>query len=145
MGGTLPAAVRASEIETDRARHILAIVYGANTFGAVLGVVFSTFYLLEHLGNHATLWIACALNVLIALVAFGISRFMPVNRSASGEVDKAAPEEIATQTPLGVVCSEQPRQSGSFSCSWNWSGIACSLHCSAVRLLPLALSLPSRS
>ena len=103
MGGTLPAAVRASEIETDRARHILAIVYGANTFGAVLGVVFSTFYLLEHLGNHATLWTACALNVLIALVAFGISRFMPVNRSASGEVDKAAPEEIATQTPLGVV------------------------------------------
>src|SRR5207247_7082792 len=52
MGGTLPAAGRAVETETDVSRRRLALIYGTNTLGAVAGVVLATFYFLEHLGNH---------------------------------------------------------------------------------------------
>jgi spermidine synthase len=74
MGGTLPAAGRAVESETDVSRRRLALIYGTNTLGAVAGVVFSTFYLLEHFGNRATLWLACGVNLLVALAALALSR-----------------------------------------------------------------------
>ena len=43
MGGTLPAAGRAVETADDVRRSKLAIIYGANTLGAVAGVLLSTF------------------------------------------------------------------------------------------------------
>jgi hypothetical protein len=74
MGGTLPAAGRAVETADDVRHFNLAVIYGANTLGAVLGVLLSTFYLLEQLGNRNTLWVACAANVVVALAAMAVSR-----------------------------------------------------------------------
>lgn len=74
MGGTLPAAARAVAAQQDSRRRSLALLYGFNTLGAVLGAGVSTFYLLEHLGNRATLWLACLLNVGIAGAAFVLAR-----------------------------------------------------------------------
>jgi hypothetical protein len=62
MGGTLPAAVRAAQRDRDAGRRGAALLYGMNTVGAVAGTLLATFVLLEHLGNRATLWSACALN-----------------------------------------------------------------------------------
>ena len=39
MGGTLPAASRAVETRADANRRRLAVLYGANTLGAVAGVI----------------------------------------------------------------------------------------------------------
>jgi len=47
MGGTLPAAARATEIAADRGRRRVALLYGFNTLGAVIGVSLATFCLLE--------------------------------------------------------------------------------------------------
>jgi spermidine synthase len=69
MGGTLPAATRAVETEEDQGRRLLALLYGANTLGAVAGTLLSTFYLLEALGTRWTLWVACVLNALVGLAA----------------------------------------------------------------------------
>ncbi len=69
MGGTLPAAARAATLEQDRARADTALLYGTNTFGAVLGVVVSTFFLLEQYGIRLTLYIACALNLVVVIAA----------------------------------------------------------------------------
>lgn len=69
MGGTLPAAVRAVETEEDRGRRLLALLYGANTLGAVAGTLLSTFTLLEALGTRGTLWAGCAVNALVGLAA----------------------------------------------------------------------------
>lgn len=69
MGGTLPAAARAATPENDRARTDTALLYGSNTFGAVLGVVVSTFFLLEQFGIRLTLYIACALNLIVVIAA----------------------------------------------------------------------------
>ncbi len=77
MGGTLPAAARAALREEDLGRRSLALLYGCNTLGAVTGAALSTFWLVEHFGNRQTLWLACALNVLVALVARALGRAMP--------------------------------------------------------------------
>jgi spermidine synthase len=77
MGGTLPAAAEAVEGEGDDGRRRLAVLYGANTLGAVVGTLLSTFALLEILGTRRMLWSACLLNALVALIARNIARRMP--------------------------------------------------------------------
>lgn len=74
MGGTLPAAARAVADASDVARARVALLFGLNTLGAVSGVLLSTFVLLEVYGNRHTLWLACLLNVLVALFARSWSR-----------------------------------------------------------------------
>jgi len=74
MGGTLPAAARAVTHAADVRRQDLAVLYAVNTLGAVAGCVFSTFFLLELFGTQATLWLAAAFNLLIAVVARAIDR-----------------------------------------------------------------------
>lgn len=74
MGGTLPAAVRAVTVDGDRQRRGAAVLYGANTFGAVIGAFGSTFYVVQHLGTRNTLWAACLLNAVTACTAFAMSR-----------------------------------------------------------------------
>ena len=69
MGGTLPAAVRAVQTESDPRRRRSALLYSANTFGAVAGAFLATFLLLEALGNRQTLWLACTVNAAVALAA----------------------------------------------------------------------------
>ncbi|MBU2490361.1 MAG: fused MFS/spermidine synthase [Proteobacteria bacterium] len=69
MGGTLPAAGRAVETPTDPGRRRIAVLYGVNTLGAVLGALAATFFMLEILGTRRTIWFACLLNGLVALFA----------------------------------------------------------------------------
>lgn len=69
MGGTLPAAARAITAAADTRRSGTALLYGANTVGAVLGTSVATFVLLERYGNRWTLWLACGLNIIVALLA----------------------------------------------------------------------------
>ena len=74
MGGTLPAAARAAVSFEDVQRRAVGLVYGANTLGAVTGAAIGTFYCFENFGNRLTLWIAAALNVLIAMTALYVSK-----------------------------------------------------------------------
>lgn len=90
MGGTLPAAARAAETPDDVRRRALAVLYGVNTLGAVAGATLSTFFLFEVFGTQTTLWLACLLNALIAIVARVVSRNLPEDESA--EAPAATPE-----------------------------------------------------
>ncbi|HKP62144.1 MAG TPA: fused MFS/spermidine synthase [Polyangiales bacterium] len=74
MGGTLPAIARAIETDQDRARRGVALMYGLNTLGAVGGSALSTFVLLERLGSRNCLYVACGLNLAIALIARTVAR-----------------------------------------------------------------------
>src|SRR5258708_27219325 len=74
MGGTLPAAARAVTHSRDLRRQDLATLYALNTLGAVAGCVLATFVLLEVYGTRATLWLAAAINILIAVIARVIER-----------------------------------------------------------------------
>ncbi|HEV3140916.1 MAG TPA: fused MFS/spermidine synthase, partial [Vicinamibacterales bacterium] len=73
MGGTLPAAARAVTLDTDVRRQSVALLYGFNTIGAVAGCLLSTFWMLEIFGTRQTLWLAAAINLLIAFAARNIA------------------------------------------------------------------------
>jgi spermidine synthase len=74
MGGTLPAAGRAVETAQDANRRNMAVLYGLNTLGAVLGASFATFYMLEIFGTRNTVWLAALLNMLVAVFARKMAR-----------------------------------------------------------------------
>ena len=97
-GGTLPAAARAVQFEADRRRRGLAVLYGVNTLGAVAGAVAATFALLEMFGTRGTLWLACLLNLLIAVLARAVS-FSKVAEAEAGPTP-AEPEPAAVPAPL---------------------------------------------
>jgi spermidine synthase len=97
MGATLPAAARAITTQHDQQRSGLGLIYGLNTLGAVLGVVLSTFWMLEQFGGRATLWFACAVNLTIAGCAWLEDRAnVPSKRDLSAK-RKVTPTPVATE------------------------------------------------
>ncbi len=114
MGGTLPAAARAIETDTDQGRRHLALLYGMNTLGAVLGVALSTFFLLELLGNRLTLWLGCLLNAFAGLAALTLSNQAMFAPEARQQKHRSGPQpgvglvpgsEKAIPSPLILVAS----------------------------------------
>jgi spermidine synthase len=95
MGGTLPAAARAVTPEGDAGRRDVAALYALNTLGAVAGCVAATFVLLEAVGTRQTLWLAAAVNLLIAVCARALDR----RTAAPAEV----PAVAAASTPAASV------------------------------------------
>ena len=93
MGGTLPAAAREVEGTGDVRRRATALLYGANTLGAVAGALAATFYGFERLGNRGTLLAACAANLAVALVAWLLSRrsALAIVKTPAAEAAPAAP------------------------------------------------------
>lgn len=73
MGGTLPAAARAVELASDAGRRRTALLYGANTLGALCGALLTTFFALEWLGVRQTVWAASGLNLLVAAMAYALA------------------------------------------------------------------------
>ncbi|MBM4361813.1 MAG: fused MFS/spermidine synthase, partial [Deltaproteobacteria bacterium] len=95
MGGTLPAAARAVEVDDDAARGRLALLYGVNTLGAVAGSVAGTFLLFELLGTRSTLLAAALVNLLVGVVARGLGR-------------RAAPLPVAPKEAAAFADPERP-------------------------------------
>src|SRR5688572_16874055 len=100
MGGTLPAAARAATRATDVRRQDLAAVYALNTLGAVAGCLVATFWLLELLGTHNTIWLAAAVNGVIASVALVIGRaFGEIRREEIRHEEEVRHEVAVRPTP----------------------------------------------
>ena len=84
MGGTLPAAARAVTRAGDARRQDVAVLYALNTLGAVVGCIVSTFWMLEIFGTRRTLWLAAAINILVAVVARQVDRSWADRSGGSG-------------------------------------------------------------
>jgi spermidine synthase/MFS family permease len=98
MGGSLPAASKAVETEADVGRRRLAVLYGVNTLGAVTGAFFATFFLLEVCGTRQTLWLACLVNLLVAIAARLLARALPnADQPVTGE------EQLLTSVPAAFA------------------------------------------
>ena len=111
MGGVLPAAVRAVTGPEDRTRRGAAIMYGANTLGAVTGAMLATFWLLPALGTRTTLWTACLVEVAVAAGAWWLARSAPpmaavaaatpaMGKQHRGRLDPGAGEGMTVPAPL---------------------------------------------
>lgn len=105
LGGNLPPAVKWISTDEDRQRGGLGVIYGCNALGAVVGVLASTFWALEHLGTRATLWWAAACHVLLGAIAWWVS---------TGEVEGAAmpADRAETGTPRRWVSSTAGQPEG---------------------------------
>lgn len=100
MGGTLPAASRAVETDADTRRRNVAVLYGANTLGAMAGAGLSTFWLLEVLGTRASLWLACLVNAAVGLLALRIGRsILQPGAPEAGAVPQSGPKPGAGPPP----------------------------------------------
>ena len=99
MGGTLPLVSRGIVAAGDASRRRVALLYGVNTLGGVAGAVIATFILIEATGTRTTLWIACAVNLAVAVVAFLVARgAAPPPEFVAAEEPPALP-----QTPVWLV------------------------------------------
>ncbi len=111
MGGTLPVAARVLSAAADEHRSGVGWLYGLNTLGAVCGAAATTFYLLEQLGNRQSLWLACVLNVILALVAYRVSQrsFVPSTSIKLGERDRHRGESTLSEPhhDLAGISSDQ--------------------------------------
>ena len=103
MGGTLPAAARSATRATDVSRRDVAVIYALNTLGAVAGCIVATFLLLELLGTRQTIWLAAAVNLLIAMVARTMDRSMAA--AETGDAVAADPE----LAPAAVTAADERR------------------------------------
>ncbi|MDR1043878.1 MAG: fused MFS/spermidine synthase [Candidatus Adiutrix sp.] len=110
MGGTLPAAARAVIREQDGARLSLGALYGINTLGALSGALLSTFVLLEAWGARNTLFLAVAVNFLVALIALAQGRGRPEasaaeipSRSGNRSTDDSEAPAIPLPLALGAA------------------------------------------
>ena len=104
MGGTLPAAARSVVGREDAGRRGLALLYGINTLGAVTGALLATFVALEFFGNRKTLWLACVLNVGVALAARMLARRFP-EPDDSAAVETAEEKKAAAPARLVLIAS----------------------------------------
>ena len=91
MGGTLPAMTRTVATLIGQQRSVAGL-YGANTFGAVLGTLVTTFLLVPQLGFSQTLWLCAALNVSCAVLVLLLSReILPAQPTAETPTPDALP------------------------------------------------------
>ena len=108
MGGTLPAAARAITGTGDERRRQLALLYGSNTIGAVTGCLLATFLALELFGTRSTLWLAAAVNLIVAITARQMDRAF-VGPPEGGHYPEEAgsgfsrTDSIEPQAPVGFV------------------------------------------
>jgi len=74
MGASFPAIARSVE-STQTPIAWIGLLYSANIAGAVIGCVFSGFYLLRVYDMAVATYVAAAINVAVALLAFVLAQF----------------------------------------------------------------------
>ncbi len=94
MGATFPLLTRHA-VRTDReVGPRVALLYLANTAGAVLGTLATGFALLPALGLTKTVWVGVAVNALVFAIAAALSR-----RAPALAVDNAGDERVGASEP----------------------------------------------
>jgi spermidine synthase len=97
MGGTLPVLSKFVVRRMESAGRRVGALYAVNTFGATVGCALAAYVLLEQVGTRGTTYVAAAGNLLVAAIAFLLSRKaspLPTIR----KVDRPAPAAAGTQS-----------------------------------------------
>lgn len=102
MGATMPAVERVAEVLFRRDTTIAGL-YAANTFGAMLGIVISTYWLIPYLGINTSLSLFAVCNFAVAATAFislKQARVMDVLSTSNIALDPV-PQMISRRVILG--------------------------------------------
>ena len=100
MGATLPLLIR-QVVSSDRELGPrIAMLYAANTAGAVAGTIAAAFFLLPAFGLSATVWIGVAINAAV----FGLAAFIATQAPApSVAPDSGSQDRREADCPKGFV------------------------------------------
>ena len=102
MGSTLPLLGRFVTAFEKEAGHLVGRLYALNTLGAAAGCFLAGFVLIRAYGVMGTLYIAAALNLLVAFSGWSLSR---LSRVVSGEAAENAAargrEQVTAKKPDG--------------------------------------------
>jgi spermidine synthase len=85
MGTTLPLLTRAAASSGQSFGRVLGLLYGANTLGAMFGVLAAQVLLVERFGIRGSALLAGAVGLAIAGAAFALSRSADVELRASAD------------------------------------------------------------
>jgi spermidine synthase len=91
MGATLPLLARHAVRSDREVGPRVALLYAANTAGAVLGAVVTGFVLLPELGLRATVWVGVGLNLAVFGLAAALARRAPPMHDRPAGVADARP------------------------------------------------------
>lgn len=108
MGATLPLLSRAVATSTAQIGRNLGILYGLNTFGAVVGTLLTGFWLIKTLGVTATLWTTGVVNLFIGLAAISMGRKpgeVSLRVSSPEKPSEAVEERVARTSVLAFGIS----------------------------------------
>ncbi len=99
MGATFPVMARVMVRRGSELGSKVSALYGLNTFGAVLGALLSGFVFIPSFGLDGTIFVACGLNVSVAVVGFVLrTRLAPEPEADAAEPSQASAERV-TITP----------------------------------------------
>ena len=90
MGGTLPAMVRSLRLTADRIGTGGGWMYAANTTGAIIGTLVSSFLLIPVVGIQGSALTAAGIGVVAAAGGFWLDRFAP-RQTGVGQESNSAP------------------------------------------------------
>lgn len=96
MGATLPLLTRYAVRTDAQVGSRVALLYGSNTAGAVLGTLVAAFVLLPRLGLSATVWVGVVVNFLVFLLAALLARSQtqPVIDNAEPGIESTSQMEL---------------------------------------------------
>jgi spermidine synthase len=96
MGGTLPAMVRSLRLTADHIGSGGGLMYGANTAGAIIGALVSSFLLIPALGILGSALTAAGIGILAAAGGFWLDRFAPNQTSVAQQSNRTPLAKSAT-------------------------------------------------
>jgi spermidine synthase len=103
MGMALPLLARALTFDADSAARVIGTLYGANTFGAAMGALLTTWWLIPQMGLAGSLRLSAWLNVIVAVAGVPLAIwFGPLPR---GTVRSARPAAAVAMSGLDIHLS----------------------------------------
>ena len=104
MGATLPVLTRYFATSQERVGKDVALLYGLNTFGAVVGCFVAGFLLMYHLGVRQTAFFAAALNILIGIIVLTLqSKKTNLASEPAKERERIPPQESYSRKTMNLI------------------------------------------
>jgi spermidine synthase len=95
MGATLPLVIKSSLVRSTRLGERIALLYGVNTTGAIVGALAAGLYLIPDRGIHGTFVLAATINLLIGLSGMALGSVVTAPEDSL--------EDSRTPTPAPVT------------------------------------------
>ena len=103
MGATLPVLTKFAVERLDQVGWGVGRLYAVNTFGAAIGSFIAAFVLIEAIGVDATIYVAAAMNLLIAAAAWVLVRMSSSPSEGQDEKETALPDVVSSTTAPATV------------------------------------------